>query len=144
VTRKLAWFILGTAMTAGCAARQAPALGPEAAEACTGVSDSDVQSVRANVESVTPKYVANVGLKEVPATRLTGAVIYVRATQGATAEWLTRTIRCDASKDQRVVAFGAEVRTNATDTGFAVNVESSDPEIARRIWARSGELTAHR
>lgn len=148
MTFKMAFVFVIAGMTAGCAARPTPDRAQEAAQACAGISDADAagaaQSVRANVESVKPKYVANVGLKGVPATRLTGAVIYVRATQGTTAEYLTRALRCDAARDLRALAAGAEVRTDATDTGFAVNVESSDPEVARRIWARSDELTARR
>jgi hypothetical protein len=148
MTLKIVSLLVLAGVSAGCAARQTPDHAQEVAQACAGISDGDLTSVvdgaRANVESVKPKYVANVGLKGVPATKLTGAVLYVRATPGTTAPSLTRALRCDGLKDHRVVPSEADVRTDATETGFAVSLESSDPAIARSIWARTEELTAHR
>ena len=124
------------------------------ARACTGLSDPDVANamatVKGSVESVQSKYETVFYPKGSPAQRLAGAVIYVRASPGTTAQWLTRVLTCHelhhvpelcAAKDRCPLAVeGAQVSTTETSMGFAVAIESKDPDIAREIVRRSLEL----
>ncbi len=124
------------------------------ARACTELSDAEaanaMATIKGSVESVQSKYETVFYPKGSPAQRLGGAVIYVRATPGTTAQWLTRVLTCHelrhvpalcAAKDRCPLAVeGAQVSTTETSMGFAVAIESKDPDIAQEIVRRSREL----
>jgi hypothetical protein len=126
----------------------------EAARACAGLSDAEVANavttLKPSIESVQSKYEIVSYPKGSPAQRLDGAVIYVRATPGSSAQWTTRILTCHglrhvpelcAAKDRCPFGLeGARVRTTETSGGFAVTIEAKDLDVAQEILRRSREL----
>ncbi len=100
---------------------------------CAGISDADIastlQTVRANVESVRAKNVTDFESKGVPAQRLLGAVVEVRATPGMSGPWLTRVLQCDASRT--LASGGAAVDAREDGAHYKIAIESRDPAVAQ-------------
>ena len=126
----------------------------ELAQACAGLDDVEVAdaiaAIRPNIEAVQTKYETMSYPKGSPAQRLDGALIYVRATQGASAPWLTRVLSCHALRhapalcaahDRCPLALeGTRVSTTETATGFAIAIEAKDRAVVDEIVRRSREL----
>jgi hypothetical protein len=83
-----------------------------------------------------------------------GATVTFRAVQGMTAEWLQRVVDCHVARNASLghnvpempncplVVKGAEARVSSTGNGFAVEIRSSDPAVAREILARAQKLVS--
>ncbi len=109
--------------------------------ACAGLPGAEVDRViddlRTNVEHVEPLRDSKNGPKAPP--QLVGALIAVRATPGATEQWLGRVLQCDRARhagpeDGSLLApAGASAEVTATPTGFAIAVRSRDSAVAREI-----------
>jgi hypothetical protein len=120
--------------------------------ACTGISGAEVQraveTIRPDIDAVGPKTVPRYAGKTAPWPQLVGAIIYVRAMPGITEEYMTRLLQCHAlapapcsAKGRCPFALhGIHVSTMPLPTGFAVSIESQDPDIADEILRRSQEL----
>ncbi len=124
-----------------------PAVSPVASAApCAGISDADVtstlQTLRANVESIRAKNVTDFESKGAPAQKLLGAVVEVRAIPGMSGPWLTRVLRCDASRT--LVSEGAEVEARENGASFTIAIESRDPVVAHEILSRAEQLASAR
>ncbi len=136
-------LLLGILLGACAPAPVSPAA---SAPPCAGVSDADVAStlqiLRANVESIHAKNVTDFESKGVPAQKLLGAVVEVRATPGMSGPWLTRVLRCDASRT--LVSEGADVEARENGASFTIAIESRDPAVAHEILSRAEQLASAR
>ena len=130
------------ALLGACAPAAAPP--PASAAPCAGISDADVastlQTLRANVESVRAKNVTDFESKGMPAQKLLGALVEVRATPGMSGPWLTRVLQCDASRT--LVTEGAKVDAREEGASFTIAIESRDPVVARKILSQAEQLAS--
>jgi hypothetical protein len=65
-------------------------------------------------------------------TRVVGAEAVVAAQPAMSREWVERTARCRIPD--------AEVRVTSVDGGYAVQLTSKDPDVARTLVARAQQL----
>ncbi len=107
------------------------------------------------VDSVEPLY-ASADAKPGSETRLCGAVIYIRATEGVTSEWLDRALECHAAK--RLLRHAAEetmandpfwlpgrmvdIRTEPAPASFRVAVRGETTDDAQEILIRANAYLA--
>lgn len=124
------------------------------ARPCAGIPDREAETaldaIRPNIDGVEAKKLTTYPGKGTPWQQLVGAVIYVRATPGMTAPYLTRLLRCHALEHVPTLCTakggcpfalrGAQINATPTSTGFAVSIASEEPEIAAEILQRSQEL----
>lgn len=84
--------------------------------------------------------------------RVVGAVVTFRAVPGMTTEWLQRLVDCHLARNAALghvvpempncplVPAGVRARVRPAGTGFAVEIDSDDPDVAREILARAERL----
>ena len=139
-------------LTAGCAASRPYTLAEAEAQACAGLSDDELKNGPfarpAEIASVRPLLVEAFPRDDNPPTyELGGAVVKVRASPGLTAEWLQRLVDCDLARSAAMAvstaeppaspfAFrGASAYVHSTGDGFAIEISSNEPRVAREILA---------
>jgi hypothetical protein len=124
------------------------------AKACTGISEADREmspfAHGEDIESVEAYSVMSGG--KMASTRMNGVRVVFRAVPGLTAQWLQRSMECHLARNASLGHDVPEmaycplalrhvvVSVNATRTGFAVTVTSSDPETAREVARRAARL----
>lgn len=108
------------------------------------------------VDSVEPLYAAAPDAKPGSQTRLCGAVIRIRASQGVTTEWLDRALECHGAK--RVLGHASDetmandpfwlpgrmvdIRTKPTPDSFDVAVRGESTDDAQEILIRANAYLA--
>lgn len=135
---------------AGCAVNPPPP--PSAvvvAESCSGISDEQARAavfaLRRDVDSVR---VARERTNTKPfLERTVGADVHVRASPGATAQWLTRLLQCHALHDASGATCGSSpcplaagrvaIDVSPTASGFFIAIRSTDVDVAREIARRA-------
>ncbi|HZA14551.1 MAG TPA: hypothetical protein VE618_08640 [Myxococcaceae bacterium] len=139
-------------LTAGCAASRQHTLAEAEAQACAGLSDDELKNGPfarpAEIASVRPLLVEAFPRDDNPPTyELGGAVVKVRASPGLTAEWLQRLVDCDLARSAAMAVSAAEPPTSpfafrgasayvhSTGDGFAIEISSNEPRVAREILA---------
>ena len=150
------WCVgLGALLSSCGAARGTASASPDA---CAGLEEREVTSAvgafKRHLESVSPKYEVALEEKGVPAQRLRGAVLEVAPAEGLTPEFLSRALRCDASRGSPALCStaacsplaiaGADVSTAESGGGLAVRIEARDAARAREILERSRALAPDR
>lgn len=124
------------------------------ASACAGLSDQDRDmspfAHREDIASVAPLEVRGSG--KAPVIRREGVIITFRATPGLTTQWFQRVVNCHLARSAALghvmpemsycplVPKGVSAKVTAGDTGFAVAIQSDDPEVAREILKRAEAL----
>ncbi len=124
-------------------------------KACVGIADIDRDMSpfehREEIVSVEPSNATGSG--KFPSTQTKGAVVTFRATPGMTAQWLQRVVDCHLARNAALghvvpempscplVPNGASAKVSATDSGFAVKIESDDSVTAQEILRRAQLLT---
>lgn len=122
------------------------------ARACVGLADSDRDMSpfehREDIMAVDPLNGGATTGKSAP-PRTVGATVTIRAVPGLTAEWLQRVIDCHVARNAALghavpemptcplVPKGASAKVSSAGTGFAVAIQSDDPEAAREILRRA-------
>jgi hypothetical protein len=133
----------------------AQALRTAEAQACTGISDDDRDMSpfyhREDISSVQPAVTHVTGGKQ-PRDQITGAVVVFRAVPGLTAEWLQRIVDCHIARNNALgndvpempycplVPKGITAKVTSTGDGFAVTIESQNPETAKEVLRRAQAL----
>lgn len=128
------------------------------AKSCVGISDADRNMSpfehREDIASVEPLNVGVTSGKN-QYTRMQGAIITFRAVPGMTAQWLQRVVDCHLARNAALghnvpempscplVPKGVTAKVTATDTGFAVAVQSDDSATAQEVLRRAQLLTGH-
>jgi hypothetical protein len=128
------------------------------ASACAGISEEDrdmspfahrediarVEELKTSVRAATKGMIP----------RTSGAVVSFRATPGATAQWLQRTVDCHLARSAALghtvpemsycplVLKNVSAKVSATSAGFDVALQSDDPETAREILQRAQALVS--
>jgi hypothetical protein len=81
-----------------------------------------------------------------------GAVVVFRAVPGLTAEWLQRIVDCHVARNNALgndmpemsycplVPKGITAKVSSTGDGFAVTIESQDPNTAKEVLRRAQGL----
>ena len=89
-----------------------------------------------------------------PTRYAVGARVIFRAVPGLTAEWLQRIMNCHLARsaalghlapsmpDCPLVPSGVEARVVSTGEGFAVDIRSKNPKVAKEILARVRRITS--
>jgi hypothetical protein len=127
-----------------------------AAQACVGVPESDRQR---------PPFLRSSGIEGVRAymgerryikfsePELRGAEIIVRATAGATKQWVARVVRCHVAyctmfaptaadlEDDPLLVGDPNVSFDETETGFVVRIAGHDRAEGKEILRRATRLT---
>jgi hypothetical protein len=111
------------------------------------------------VDSVEPLYSGSTDAQSGSETRLSGAIIRIRATQGVSPEWLDRALECHGAKRlPRQIPDGTlandpfwlpgrmvDIRTEPARDSFKVAVRGESTEDAQEILIRANAyLTANR
>jgi hypothetical protein len=110
------------------------------------------------VDSVEPLYTGSAGANAGSGTRLCGAVIRIRASQGVTSEWLDRALECHGAKrllrhtDETMAndpfwlpGRMVDIRTEPARDSFEVAVRGESTDDAQEILIRANAyLTANR
>lgn len=125
------------------------------AQACAGIADEDRDispfEHTEDIASVTPLMITD-DRNETPNEQMKGAVVTFRAVPGLTAEWLQRVIDCHLGRNASLghvvpempncplVPNGARARVSSTGSGFAVEIRSDTPAVAREILDRAQRL----
>lgn len=126
------------------------------ATACVGLSEEDRamspfehHADIAGVEAFTQPTASS---KAGPTRRDAGATVTFRAVPGLTAEWLQRLVDCHLARNAALghdvpempncplVPRGVVAHARSTGAGFAVDIESNDPDTAREILERAHRL----
>jgi hypothetical protein len=125
------------------------------AQSCAGISDDDRDISpfyhREEITSVQPANAPSPRGKGDPG-HVTGAVVTFRAVSGLTAEWLQRIVDCHIARNNALgndmpempycplVPKGVTAKVSSTGDGFAVTIESQDPNTAQEILRRAQSL----
>jgi hypothetical protein len=125
------------------------------AQACAGISDDDRDmspfNHREDITGVQPAYAPSPRGKGDPG-HLTGAVITFRAVPMLTAEWLQRIVDCHVARNNALgndmpemaycplVPKGVMAKVSSTGDGFAVTIESQDPNTSKEVLRRAQAL----
>ena len=128
------------------------------ATACVGISEEDRDTSpfehREDIASVEPLTVGTTTGKTQYA-RTVGVRITFLARPGMTAQWLQRLVDCHLARNAALghdvpemptcplVPKGVTAKVTATDTGFAVAVQSDDTDTIAEIQRRARLLLAH-
>jgi hypothetical protein len=123
-------------------------------QACSGVPEDDRDnspfSHREDITSVQPAYVHVSGKQA--ADKISGAVVTFRALPMLTGEWLQRVVDCHVARnnalgnDMPEMAYcplepkGITAKVSSAGGGFAVTIESQDPNTAQEVLRRSQAL----
>jgi hypothetical protein len=151
----------------GCVASTAPARSPaeeaaavERSRCGPDIDDTTLEPIFAHraVESAEPLYVRASTDRAGTSSRLEGAVVYVRAIQGVTAEWLGRALECHSAR--RVLGRIAEnvspndpfwlpgrmvdIDTQSIGHGFRISVRGATQDDAQEILIRANAFAAIR
>jgi hypothetical protein len=136
----------------------AQALRDAEGRACGGVPDIDRDTSpfdrREDITGATAYNVPAPGAAGVKqgVTKLHGAVVTFRAVPGLTAEWLQRVVDCHVARNASMgfnmpematcplSVKGAKGKVASIGNGFAVTVESDDPDSAQEILRRAQAL----
>jgi hypothetical protein len=124
------------------------------AQSCVGISDDD--------RDISPFYHREDIATVAPATlhisgkqahdEVDGAVVTFRAVPGLTAEWLQRIVDCHVARNNALgndmpemsycplVPKGITAKVSSTGNGFAVTIESQDPNTAQEVLRRAQAL----
>ena len=108
------------------------------------------------VDSVEPLYVGAPDTKSNAETRLYGAVIHLRASQGVTSEWLDRALECHGAKKllrhapEETIANDpfwlpgrmVDIRTEPAQDSFKVAVRGESTDDAQEILIRANAYLA--
>jgi hypothetical protein len=132
----------------------AQALRSAEAQACAGISDDDRDISpfyhREDITSVQPAVVSKTGKER--GEQVVGAVVVFRAVPGLTAEWLQRIVECHIARNNALgndlpempycplVPKGITAKVSSTGDGFAVTIESQDPNTAKEVLRRAQAL----
>jgi hypothetical protein len=132
----------------------AQALRDAEARACVGISDEDRDISpfyhREDISSVQPAIAHKSGKQAVD--QVVGAVVVFRAVPGLTAEWLQRIVDCHVARNNALgndmpemsycplVPKGITAKVSSTGDGFAVTIESQDPDTAKEVLRRAQGL----
>lgn len=132
----------------------AQALGGAEAQACVGISadDRDMSPFnhREDITGVQPAYVHRTGKNA--GDDLVGATVTFRAVPGMTTQWLQRAVDCHIARNNAVgndmpempycplVPKGVTAKVTSTGNGFAVTIESQDPNTAKEVLRRAQSL----
>jgi hypothetical protein len=132
----------------------AQALRDAEARACVGISDEDRDISpfyhRDDIASVQPAVVHKTGKQA--SDEVDGAVVVFRAVPGLTAEWLQRIVECHIARNNALgndvpempycplVPKGITAKVTSTGDGFAVTIESQDPNTAKEVLRRAQAL----
>ena len=132
----------------------AQALRSAEAQACAGISDDDRDMSpfyhREDITSVQPAVVQKTGKER--GEQVVGAVVVFRAVPGLTAEWLQRIVECHIARNNALgndmpempycplVPKGITAKVSSTGDGFAVTIESQDPNTAKEVLRRAQAL----
>jgi hypothetical protein len=132
----------------------AQALRNAEAQACAGISDDDRDmspfNHREDITSVQPAVVTKNGKER--GEQVVGAVVVFRAVPGLTAEWLQRIVECHIARNNALgndmpempycplVPKGITAKVSSTGDGFAVTIESQDPNTAKEVLRRAQAL----
>ncbi len=124
------------------------------ARACVGVSDADRDISpfyhREDITSVQPASNSLYGKQR--GDVIDGAVVTFRAVPGLTAEWLQRVVDCHLARNNALgndvpempycplVPKGITAKVESTGNGFAVRIESQDPNTAQEVLRRAQAL----
>lgn len=122
--------------------------------ACTGISDDDRDVSpfhhAEDIVSVEPATVHISGKQ--PRDTTVGAVVTFRAVPGMTSEWLQRVVDCHLARNNALgnvvpempycplVPKGITATVSSTGAGFAVRIESQDPNTAAEVLRRAQSL----
>lgn len=133
----------------------AQALRGAEAQYCSGISEADRDMSpfyhREDITSVQPAMAPSPRGKGTP-DHLTGAVVTFRAVPGLTAEWLQRIVDCHVARNNALgndvpemaycplVPKGVTAKVSSTGDGFAVTIESQDPNTAKEVLRRAQAL----
>lgn len=133
----------------------AQALRAAEGQACVGVSDDDRDISpfyhKEDIASVQPAYAPSARGKGDPA-HITGAIVTFRAVPMLTAEWLQRIVDCHVARnnalgnDMPEMSYcplepkGVVAKVSSTGDGFAVTIESQDPNISKEVLRRAQAL----
>jgi hypothetical protein len=136
----------------------AQALRGAEASACVGISDDDRDISpfyhREDIAGVQPAYVHLAGKQA--RDQIVGASVAFRAVPGMTAEWLQRVVDCHIARNNALgndmpempycplVPKGINAKVSSTGNGFAVTIESQDPNTAQEVLRRAQALTSVR
>jgi hypothetical protein len=127
------------------------------ARACAGLgpSDRDMSPFehREDIVDVRPLRLNEFDARtKTPPEMMVGAVVTFRAVPGLTAEWLQRVVNCHLARnaalghvvpempDCPLVPRGVEARVSSAGEGFAVEIRSNEPKVAREVLARAQRL----
>jgi hypothetical protein len=136
----------------------AQALRDAESTSCSGIAESDRDvspfDHREDVTSVTPyKAKSPVGTKQ-QTEKVQGAVVTFRAVPGMTAEWFQRIVDCHLARNASLGfsvpempycplnVKGVHAKVSSTGNGFAVTVDSDDPNAAQEVLRRAQALTS--
>jgi hypothetical protein len=124
------------------------------AQACVGLSDDDRDMSpfyhREDIARVEPAIEHTTGKNA--HDQAVGAVVVFRAVPGMTAEWLQRLVDCHVARNNALgndvpempycplVPKGVTAKVSSTGDGFAVRIESRDPETAKEVLRRAQAL----
>jgi len=132
----------------------AQALRDAEAQACAGISDDDRDISpfyhREDITGVQPAYQHITGKQA--RDEAVGAVVTFRAVPGLTVEWMQRIVECHVARNNALgndtpempycplVPKGITAKVSSTGDGFAVTIESQNPNTAKEVLRRAQAL----
>lgn len=123
-------LILLAVVSLGCAAAPSPRPVVAAANECSALKPTAVRELVTEWKSENKKFAF---------TRTAGAEALVAAEPGHSREWIERAARCRIQQPD--VAIGhADVKVLSVDGGYAVQLTSKDPALAKEILARAPRI----
>lgn len=124
-------LVLLLALPFGCAvAPTSSAPRAVAATECAALKPSAVRELVAPIKSENLKF---------SFTRTIGAEATIAAEPGHSKEWIERATRCRIAQPD-VALRDADVRVLSVEGGYAVQLTSKDPTLAREIIARASRI----